>query len=158
MFLTAFTLTHVLISLIGIFSGFIFAYGVVAAKRFDRWNAVFLWTTVLTSVTGFLFPFERFLPSHALGILSLVVLGVAFYALYGRRLAGAWRATYAISALVALYFNVFVLIVQSFQKVSPLKTLAPNQTEPPFLLTQAAFLILFIGLAVRSRWAQFRSN
>ena len=133
---TTFTLVHVVLSLVGIFSGLVVVAGLIAAKRLDVWTAVFLASTVATSVTGFLFPVEHFMPSHGVGILSLVVLAVAILARYAFHLAGAWRWIYVVSAAVALYLNVFVLIVQLFQKVPALKALAPTQSEPPFLLTQ----------------------
>ncbi len=146
--MTPFTFLHVLISLVGIGSGFVVMYGLIAAKRLDLWTGLFLLTTVLTSVTGFFFPFEHFMPSHAVGILSLLVLAVAIYARYARHLAGAWRPTYVISAVIALYFNVFVLIAQLFLNVDALKALAPTQSEPPFLLTQLVVMAVFIALAI----------
>jgi hypothetical protein len=148
MILRAFTLFHVLLSLAGIISGFVVAFGLLTAKRLEGWTAVFLWTTVATSATGFLFPFHRFLPSHALGILSLVVLAVALYARYTRQLAGAWRRTYAVTAMIALYLNVFVLVAQLFMKVPALKALAPTQSEPPFKMTQLVVLAIFVVLGV----------
>jgi len=126
--MTTFTFVHVVLSLVGIFSGFVVVFGLIAAKRLDIWTAVFLASTVATSVTGFLFPFEHFLPSHGVGILSLVVLAVAILARYAFHLAGAWRRIYAVSAVIALYLNVFVLIVQLFQKVPALETMAPTQS------------------------------
>ena len=146
--LTTFTLVHVLLSLIGIFSGFIVMFGLLAAKPLDGWTAVFLATTVLTSVTGFFFPYHGFLPSHALGIISLVLLPVAIFARYGRHLAGPWRRTYVITAMMALYLNVFVLIVQAFRKVPALNALAPTQTEAAFKITQLAVLAIFVVLTV----------
>jgi hypothetical protein len=146
--LAIFTLVHVVISLLGIFSGFVVMFGLLAGKRLDGWTAVFLATTVATSVTGFLFPFHHFMPSHAVGLLSLVVLAFAIYARYPRGLAGRWRTTYVVCAVVALYFNVFVAIVQAFSKVPALKDLAPTQSEPPFALTQIAVLLVFVALAI----------
>src|SRR5467141_1556180 len=134
--MTTFTFVHVLLSLIGIFSGFVVVFGLLVAKRLDGWTTLFLASTVLTSVTGFLFPFHRFLPSHGVGILSLLALAIAIFARYGRHLAGLWRRTYAIMAVIALYLNVFVLIVQLFQKVPALKAIAPTQSEAPFKVTQ----------------------
>jgi len=107
-------------------------FGLLVAKRLDGWTTLFLASTVLTSVTGFLFPFSRFLPSHGVGILSLLALAIAIFARYGRHLSGLWRRTYAITAVIALYLNVFVLIVQLFQKVPALKAIAPTQSEAPF--------------------------
>jgi len=155
--LSALTIAHVVISLVGIGSGFVVVYGLVAGKRFDFWTALFLMTTVATSVTGFFFPVERFLPSHAIGIVSLLVLAVAIFARYGRHLVGAWSWIYAVSAVVALYFNVFVLIVQAFLKVPALKPLAPTQSEPPFQVTQLLVLGFFVALAVVSA-IRFRSE
>jgi succinate dehydrogenase/fumarate reductase cytochrome b subunit len=150
MFLTTFTLVHVVISLLGIFSGFIVVFGLLTDKRLDGWTALFLGTTVATSVTGFFFPVEHFMPSHAIGILSLLVLAVAIYARYARHLAGKWRKSYVITAVVAFYFNVFVGIVQAFAKIPALKDLAPTQSEAPFKVTQAVVLGIFIALAALS--------
>jgi hypothetical protein len=143
---SAFTLLHVLISLVGIGSGLVVMYGFLNSKRLDRWTAVFLATTVATSVTGLLFPFHQLLPSHKVGILSLIVLTIAITARYGLRMSGAWRPIYVVSAAVALYFNVFVLVVQSFEKVSALRALAPTQKEAPFAIVQLLVLALFIAL------------
>jgi hypothetical protein len=141
--LSAFTFFHVLLSLIGIGSGLVVLYGLLASRRFDRWNSLFLTTTAATSVTGFLFPFHKFLPSHGVGIISLIVLAIAIPARYARHLEGGWRKTYVITAALALYLNVFVLIVQLFEKVPELKALAPTQSEPPFVVTQFVVLLLF---------------
>jgi uncharacterized membrane protein SirB2 len=143
-----FTLVHVLISLVGIGSGLIVLFGLLNAKRLDGWTALFLATTAATSVTGFGFPFEQLLPSHKVGIISLVVLAIAILARYAFHLARSWRWIYVVSALIALYLNVFVAIVQAFQKVSALKELAPTQSEPPFLVTHVVVLALFIVLAI----------
>ena len=120
--MTTFTLVHVVLSLIGILSGFVVVFGLITLKRLDGWTALFLASTVATSVTGFLFPFHGFLPSHGAGVISLVALAVAIFARYVRHLAGAWGWIYAISAVIALYLNVFIFIVQSFQKVPGLIT------------------------------------
>jgi hypothetical protein len=143
-----FTLVHVVLSLVGIGSGLIVLFGMLGANRLDGWTALFLATTVLTSVTGFFFPVTGFLPSHAVGILSLVFLAAALLALYVYRLAGAWRWIYVVGAVVALYFNVFVGVVQAFRKVSFLEPLAPTQSEPPFLVAQLAVMAIFIVLGV----------
>jgi len=148
MTISTFTLLHVLISLVGIGSGFIVLYGLLTGKRLDGWTAIFLVTTVLTSLTGFLFPFEHLLPSHVVGVISLVVLAVAILARYGMHLAGAWRGIYVVSAAVALYFNVFVLVVQAFMKMPALKALAPTQKEPPFVAAQLALMALFVVLTI----------
>jgi hypothetical protein len=142
----AFTLLHVFISLVAIASGVLVLIGMLGAQRMSLMTGVVLVTTILTSATGFLFRSKAIGPPHIVGVISLVVLAVALLALYGRKLAGAWRATYVICALVALWFNVFVLIVQAFQKVAFLNALAPKGSEPPFLVAQLAMLVLFIIL------------
>ena len=146
--MTTLTFVHVVLSLIGIFSGFVVVFGLLTAKRLDGWTALFLVTTAVTSVTGFLFPFHKFLPSHGVGIVSLIVLAIATFARYTRRLAGAWRRTYVITAVIALYLNVFVLIVQAFMKVPVLKAMAPTQSEPPFLVAQLVCMALFVVLGI----------
>ncbi|MGH9503442.1 MAG: hypothetical protein ACRD20_11390 [Terriglobales bacterium] len=148
MSLSTFTLVHVIISLVGIVSGFIVVFGMLSAKRLNSWTALFLLTTVLTSVTGFGFPFEHLLPSHKVGILSLIALAIAILARYSFHMAGKWRSIYVVTAMIALYFNVFVLVVQSFEKVPALKAMAPTQSEPPFLVAQLAVLALFIVLTI----------
>src|ERR1035438_5602368 len=132
MILTAFTLFHVVLSVVGIASGFVVVYGLLTSKRLDGWTALFLTTTAATSVTGFMFPVHHFLPSHGVGIVSLIVLAFAILARYRYGLEGGWRRTYAITAVVGLYLNCFVLIVQLFMKLPSLKELAPTQSEPPF--------------------------
>jgi hypothetical protein len=144
--MTAFTFFHVVLSLVGILSGFVVFFGLVTGKRLNGWTGLFLTTTMATSVTGFLFPFHKFLPSHGVGIVSLIVLAVAIFARYGRGLAGAWRRTYVVNAVISLYLNFFVLIAQQFMKVPALKALAPTQSEPPFLVTQVAVMVIFIVL------------
>ena len=144
MSLETFTLIHVLISLVGIASGLIVMYGLLTNRRLDRWTAVFLITTALTSLTGFLFPFTAVTPAIKLGIISLAVLAIAIVARYFLHLT--WRKTYVIAACTALYFNIFVLVVQSFEKVPSLKALAPTQKEPPFAIAQIAVLLLFVVL------------
>ena len=145
---STFTLVHVLISLVGIASGLVVIFGLLTGKRLDGWTALFLATTVATSVTGFGFPFDHLSPAHKVGIISLVVLAVAMLARYAFHLSGAWRRIYVISAVTALYFNVFVAVVQSFLKIPALHALAPKQTEPPFLVTQLIVLALFIGITI----------
>jgi hypothetical protein len=146
--MTTFTFIHVVISLIGIVSGFVVVFGLLAGKRLDGWTAVFLISTVATSVTGFGFPFAVLLPSHKVGIISLVVLAVAILARYVRRLTGAWSWIYVVCAVAALYFNVFVLIVQLFRRVPALAALAPTQTERPFAVAQLVVLALFVWLGI----------
>jgi hypothetical protein len=146
--LKTFTLVHVIISLLGIASGFVVMFGLLAARRLDGWTALFLATTVATSVTGFGFPLTHFSAPHWVGVISLVVLAVAILARYVLHLAGAWRWVYVVGAVLALYLNVFVGVVQAFQKIPVLKAMAPTQSEPPFLLTQLIVLALFIALAI----------
>jgi uncharacterized membrane protein SirB2 len=148
MSLSTFTLVHVLISLVGIASGLVVLYGLLSGKRLDGWTALFLISTVLTSVTGFGFPFDHLLPSHKVAILSLVLLAIAILARYGLHMAGAWRWIYAVTTVMALYLNVFVLVFQGFEKVPALKALAPTQSEPPFLVAQLLVLALFIVLGI----------
>ena len=145
---STFTAVHVVLSLIGIASGLIVLFGMIGSKRLQGLTALFLATTVLTSVTGFLFHSEKFGPPHVVGIISLVVLAAALLALYGFRTAGPWRRIYVASAVLALYLNVFVGVVQAFQKVSFLKELAPTQSEPPFLVAQAVVLLVFLALGI----------
>jgi hypothetical protein len=146
--LQPFTFVHVLVSLVGIGSGFVVLLGLLSARRFEGWTGLFLVTTVATSVTGFGFPIDIILPSHIVGVISLLVLAVAIIARYAFRLAGVWRPIYVIGAGIALYLNVFVLIVQLFQKIPALKALAPTQSEPPFVLAQAATLAVFVLLII----------
>jgi len=143
---STYTLLHVVISLVGIGSGFVVLFGLFSAKRLDGWTALFLATTVATSVTGFGFPFDHLLPSHKVAITSLLVLAVAIVARYGLHLAGAWRRIYVVGAVIALYLNVFVLIVQGFLKAPALKALAPTQSEPPFVITQVVVMAVFVVL------------
>ena len=143
-----FTLIHVAISLIAIASGFIVVYGLIASRRLNGLTTLFLVTTIATSVTGFGFPIKGVTPGIVLGVISLVVLAIAVYARYAGRLVGPWRLVYVITAVIALYLNFFVLIVQSFQKVPALAALAPTQSEPPFAITQLVALIAFIALDV----------
>jgi hypothetical protein len=145
-----FTAVHVVISLIGIFSGFVVLFGMFKSKKLEGWTALFLATTILTSVTGFMLPADHLLPSHIIGAISLVVLAVALLALYVNRLARFWRSLYVVTAVIALYLNVFVLVAQSFQKVSFLNALAPTGSEPPFAVTQLVVLALFIWFGIRA--------
>ena len=146
--LSTYTVLHVIISLIGIVSGLVVLKGMLASQRLEGWTAVFLATTALTSLTGFGFPFDHVLPSHVVGILTLAALLVAILAYYLFRLAGAWRWLYVVSAIVALWFNVFVLVAQAFNKIAALNALAPMQSEPPFLIAQTVVLVVFIVLAI----------
>lgn len=146
MSLATFTLVHVLLSLVGIVAGLIVLIGLLGSNRMPGWTALFLFTTILTSVTGFFFPVTALLPSHIIGILSLVLLAVAVFALYGQKLSGAWRWIYVVTAMLSLYLNVFVLIIQSFLKIGPLHALAPSvpPAEPPFLVVQGVVLLFFV--------------
>jgi hypothetical protein len=148
MILQIYTIIHTLISLAGIFSGFVVLFGLLAGKRLDGWTRFFLITTVATSVTGFAFPFHGFTPAYAVGVISLVVLGLAIFARYRRHLVGAWRWIFVINAMIALYLNVFVGVVMIFRRVPALQAIAPTQTEPPFAITQLVVLALFVVLAV----------
>ena len=146
MSLSAFTTLHVIISLVAIVSGVIVMFGLLGSNRMPALTATFLLLTILTSATGFLFPFEKLLPSHMVGMLSLVLLAIACVELYVMNLAGAWRWIYVATAMVALYLNVFVLVIQGFLKVAPLHALAPSvpPSEPAFLVVQGIVLVFFI--------------
>ena len=148
MSIPAFTLLHVIITLIAIGSGLIVVGGMFAASRLPRTTALFLLTTILTNVTGFLFPIHGFTPALGVGIFSCIILVVALVAYYGKQLIGAWRWIYVVIAIVALYLNVFVLIIQSFIKVPALNALAPTQSEPPFAIAQAAVLAIFVLIGI----------
>ena len=145
---STFTLVHVLISLVGIASGFVVIYGLFTQKRLDGWTAIFLVTTVVTSATGFLFPVEHILPSHIVGVISLAVLAVALVARYARHMEHSWRWIYVVCAVLALYLNVFVAVVQSFLKIPELHTLAPTQKEPPFLVAQILVMAIFVAIGI----------
>jgi hypothetical protein len=142
--LTIFTFVHVVLSLFGILSGLVVAFGLLASARLDGWTALFLATTVLTSVTGFFFPFHGVTPGIVIGILSLIMLAIAILARYALHLAGAWRWIYVVTAMIALWFNCFILIVQLFEKVPALHALDPTQSGPPFKVTQVVVLLLFL--------------
>jgi hypothetical protein len=148
MSLSTFTTVHVIISLVGIGSGLIVIFGMLSAKRPNGWTALFLLTTVLTSVTGFGFPFTHVTPGHKVGVISLVVLLIAILARYSFHMAGKWRSIYVVTAIIAEYLNVFVLVVQGFEKVPALSAMAPTQSEPPFLVAQLVVMALFIVLTI----------
>ena len=148
MILHIYTIIHALISLIAIFTGLIVVFGMIGGKRLDGWTKWFLITAVLTTVTGFFFPFHGFTPAIILGIITVPVLAITIYARYSRQLAGAWRWIYVVGAVMSLYFNLFVLVVQLFEKVPALRAIAPTQTESPFKLTQLAVLIVSILLGI----------
>jgi magnesium-transporting ATPase (P-type) len=146
MILQIYTIIHTLISLVAIFTGLVVLFGLLADKRLDGWTKWFLIAAVATTVTGFFFPFHGFTPAIGLGLMSLPVLALTSYARYPKNLAGAWRWIYVIGAVISLYFNVFVGVVQSFEKIPALKAMAATQSEPPFKLTQLVVLALFVLL------------
>jgi hypothetical protein len=148
MSLQNFTILHVVLSLVAIVTGFIVVIGMMDGKRLPIWTALFLLTTVLTTATGFIFPFGGVTPGIVIGVLSSVLLVCALFALYIRRLTQAWRWIYAVTAVAALYLNVFISIVQAFQKITFFQALAPTQSEPPFLIAQAVALAIVTVLGV----------
>jgi hypothetical protein len=157
MSLATFTMVHVIISLIGIVSGIIVMFGMLGSSRMPGLTAIFLLSTILTSATGFGFPFTQLLPSHMIGILSLVLLAIACIALYAMRLTGPWRWIYVMTALVALYLNVFVGVIQAFLKIPALHALAPSvpPSEPPFAVIQGLVLLFFV-IVIIGAWRRFR--
>jgi hypothetical protein len=150
--LPAFTIVHVIISLIGIVAGIVVMFGLLASERKPGMTAIFLLFTILTSATGFLFPFNGVTPGDVIGALSLVLLAIACIALYGMKLSGAWRWIYVVTAMISLYFNVFVLVIQSFLKIGPLHELAPG--NPPsglaFAIVQGIVLVFFVIMTIRA--------
>lgn len=142
--LAAYTALHTILSLIGIAAGLIALFGMLGGRLWKGWTWLFLFTTVLTSVTGYGFPVAGVMPSHIVGAISLLVLAIALYALYGKRLSGAWRWIYAVTAVMALYLNSFVGVVQAFLKIPALNALAPAQTEPPFQIAQLLTFLIFL--------------
>ena len=150
MSLSVFTIVHVIISLIAIVSGIIVMFGLLGSSRMQGLTAIFLLFTILTSATGFLFPFEKLLPSHMIGILSLVLLAIACVALYGMKLSGAWRWIYVLTAMISLYLNVFVLVIQSFLKIPALTALAPGNppSGPSFAVIQGIVLLFFVVVII----------
>jgi len=148
MLLQIYTVIHTLISLVAIFTGLVGLFGMLAGKRLDNWTKWFLITAVATTITGFFFPFHGFTPAIGLGIISLPLLAVTIFARYAKHLAGAWRWIFVIGAVICLYFNLFVAVVQAFEKIPGLHALAPTQTEPPFKLTQLIVLLVSVLLAI----------
>jgi hypothetical protein len=148
--MSTFLFVHVLLSLIGIFTGFVVLYGLLTAQRLDGWTLWFLITTLATSVTGFFFPFHGFTPAIGVGIVSVIVLLFAIAARYSFHLAGRWRAIYTVAAVFALYLNTFVLVAQAFQKIPALHALAPKGSEPPFAIAQGIVLLFFVVAGVLS--------
>ena len=139
----SFTKLHVIISLIGILSGLIVLWGMLGNRKLAGWTAVFLAFTVLTSVTGFPLPPFGIDPPRIIGIISLVLLACAILGYYVFHLQGAWRWIYVVTAIISLYLNVFVFVIQAFQKLAFLQPFAPTQSEPPFVVAQALVLVLF---------------
>ena len=154
--LPIFALFHVIISLLGIFAGLVMVGGFISGRLLRGWTSLFLWTTIFTNITGFLFPAAKFLPSHILGVISLVLFPVALYALYGKHLQGGWQRTFIVLAVTTLYFNCFVLVVQLFSKFPLLIATAPTQKEPPFAITHLLVLAIFIWLGRASVKASAR--
>ena len=158
--LPAFTMVHVVISLIGILAGIAVMFGLLNSKPMPGLTAIFLLFTVLTSVTGFMFPFTALLPSHMVGILSLVLLAIACLALYGMKLGGVWRPVYVVTAMVSLYLNVFVLVIQSFLKIPALQALAPavppNPPSGPVFAAVQGIVLVFFAVMIIGAWRRFR--
>jgi hypothetical protein len=150
MSISAFTGLHVVLSLVGILAGFVVVAAMFGSKTVNGWTAIFLITTVLTSVTGFLFPVDKVLPSHIVGVVSLVVLIIAIVAFYGAHLARSWRWIYVVAAVISLYLNVFVLVAQAFLKVGFLHALAPKGSEPAFIIAQLIVLVIFVALGIKA--------
>jgi hypothetical protein len=160
MSLATLTLVHVVISLIAIVAGLVVMFGLLGSKQMPGLTAIFLLFTILTSVTGFMFPFKELLPSHIFGIISLILLAIACIALYVMKLSGAWRPVYIVTAMTSLYLNVFVLVVQSFLKIPALQALAPSvppapPSGPVFAVVQGIVLVLFV-VAIIGIWRRFR--
>jgi hypothetical protein len=141
-----FALFHTLLSIIGLVAGLILAGGLMAGKRLDGWSATFLVATILTNVTGFGFPFPPITPAHVIAAISLLIFPFVLYARYGKALAGGWNSVYVSGAMVALYFNGFVLMAQLFRRIPALIALAPTQKEAPFAVAQLLVAILFLAL------------
>ena len=148
MILQIYTIIHTLISLVAIFTGLVVLFGMLAGNRLDGWTKWFLFTAVATTVTGFFFPFRGLTPAFKLGIITVPILAVTIYARYPKQLVGAWRWIYVIGAVMSLYFNLFVLVVQAFLKIPALHAMAPTQTESPFKLTQLSVLLLVVLLGI----------
>ena len=160
MSLDTFVLVHVIISLIGIVAGLVVMFGMLGSNRMPGLTAIFLLFTILTSATGFLIPplaSEKLLPSHMIGLLSLILLAIACIALYVMKLSGSWRWIYVLTALISLYFNVFVLVIQSFLKIPALTALAPGNppTGPVFAVVQGIVLVFFVVMII-GVWRRFR--
>jgi hypothetical protein len=150
MSISSFTVLHVVLSLVGILAGFVVVAAMFASKAVNGWTAIFLSATVLTSATGFLFPADKVLPSHVVGVVSLAVLAIAIVAFYNNHLARSWRWIYVVAAVISLYLNVFVLVAQGFLKVGFLNALAPTGSEPAFIIAQLIVLVIFVALGIKT--------
>jgi hypothetical protein len=148
MSLATFTVLHVILSLVGLAAGLVVLYGLCRGRLMSRSTAVFLATTLATTVTGFMFPFNGLTPAIAVGFVSLVLLAIAVAAIYVFRLNGRWRPVFVGTAVAALYLNAFVAVVQAFQKLSALQPLAPTGTELPFVVAQALTLLAFVAAGI----------
>ena len=155
--LSAFTTLHVVISLIAIVAGLIVMFGMLGTYHAGGLAAIFLILTILTSVTGFMFPFNGVTPAILVGILSCVLLAIACIALYAMKAAGPWRWIYVLTALVSLYLNVFVLVIQSFLKIPPLHEIAPGNPPagPAFAVVQGVVLVFFVIMTIQV-WRRYR--
>lgn len=142
------TQVHVVISLVGIATGFVVLYGLLSSRRMERWTAVFLATTLATTLTGFAFGFNGLTPAFVVGIISVAVLAPAIVARYAYHMRGGWRRVYVIGAVAALYFNTFVLVAQGFLKVPALNALAPTGSEPAFAIAQGIVLAAFVAAGI----------
>ncbi len=146
--MTPFTFFHVVISLVAILSGLMIVFGMMSGKRLNGWTALFLLMALATDITGFMFPYHGFTPGIGVGIVSMLVLAIALFARYSRHMAGGWRMIYAITTLIAVYLNIFVLVAQLFEHVPSLHALAPTGSEPPFLIGQVIVMVIFIALGI----------
>ena len=149
------TLIHVLISLVGVLTGLVLLLALMGGRNPQNWAAWFLVSTILTSVTGYFFPITKLTPAQIVGVISLIALALAVYALYGRGLSGRLRGTYVVTVTLALYLNIFVLVIQSFQKIPPLRAIAPGNppSGPAFMITQLVVLVALI----LGGWKAFRT-
>ena len=146
--LAAFTLFHTALSLVQLVSGIVVVIALVGGRSGGAWLWVYLVGAIATSVTGFGFPVDKFLPSHAFGIISLVLLLLVILARYAFHLAGAWRWIYAVGLVITVYLDAFVAVVQAFLKIPALHALAPAGSEPPFAIAQGVLLVIFVALGI----------
>ena len=145
---------HVIVCFVGLLAGAMVLVALCGGSRRPTWDAALLLSTALISLTGFPLPSPPGTPTpdpaRVLGAIELLVVAAAAIAIYGKRLAGAWRAVYIISMVLAVYFNAFVAVIQAFSKIGFLHALAPTGKEPPFLIAQLLILVLFIAIGVRA--------